>query len=169
MFGYWNTQFGLLVNFISIFTSRNYTHYTSSSSQADLLCSFVVQVPFPLLLPLVPLLICSERLAFTPVPHPENWFEYRCIHLDTAWVKSQSHIATDGQSVSQSVSLGVGPHLGLMTRYLALFDSYVLVSFCGAPSLTRGWVWVTPVVLKITPRHGPQRKHVFSYSDCCSR
>jgi hypothetical protein len=34
---------------------------------------------------------------------------------------------TDGQSVSQSVSLGVEPHLGLMTRYLLLFDSYGLV------------------------------------------
>jgi hypothetical protein len=31
-------------------------------------------------------------------------------------------------TVSQSVSLGVEPHLGLMTRYLFLFDSYVLVS-----------------------------------------
>jgi hypothetical protein len=37
--------------------------------------------------------------------------------------QSQSHIATDGQSVS----LGVEPHLGLMTRYLLLFDSYGLV------------------------------------------
>jgi hypothetical protein len=42
--------------------------------------------------------------------------------------QSQSHIATDGQSVSQSVSLGVEPHLGLMTRYLLLFDSYGFVS-----------------------------------------
>jgi hypothetical protein len=41
-------------------------------------------------------------------------------------------------TVSQSVNLGVEPHLGLMTRYLVLFDSYGLVSFCGAPSLTRG-------------------------------
>jgi hypothetical protein len=30
-----------------------------------------------------------------------------------------SHIATDGQSVS----LGIEPHLGIMTRYLVLFDS----------------------------------------------
>jgi hypothetical protein len=47
--------------------------------------------------------------------------------------QSQSHIATDGQSVS----LGAEPHLGLMTRYLVLFDNYGLVFFCGAPSLTR--------------------------------
>jgi hypothetical protein len=32
---------------------------------------------------------------------------------------SQSHIATDGQSIS----LGVEPHLGLLTSYLLLFDS----------------------------------------------
>jgi hypothetical protein len=43
--------------------------------------------------------------------------------------QSQSHIATDGQSVSQSVSLGVEPHLGLKTRYSVLFDSYGLVFF----------------------------------------
>jgi hypothetical protein len=31
--------------------------------------------------------------------------------------QSQSHIATDSQSVSQPVSFGVEPHLQLMTRY----------------------------------------------------
>jgi hypothetical protein len=35
-------------------------------------------------------------------------------------------------AASQSVSLGVEPHLGLMTRYLLLFDSYGLV-FVGCP------------------------------------
>jgi hypothetical protein len=40
-------------------------------------------------------------------------------------------------TVSRSVSLGVEPHLGLMTRYLLLFDSYGLV-LCGAPFLSRG-------------------------------
>jgi hypothetical protein len=34
--------------------------------------------------------------------------------------------------VGQSVSLGVEPHLGLMTRYILLFDSYGLV-FVGRP------------------------------------
>jgi hypothetical protein len=77
------------------------SHFTSS--QADLLYPSVVLVPLRLLPPLVQLLICSERLAFTPVCHPENWFERRCIRLETATViKSQSHIATDGQSVSKS-------------------------------------------------------------------
>jgi hypothetical protein len=37
--------------------------------------------------------------------------------------QSQSHIETE----SQSVSLGVEPHLGLMTRYLLPFDSYDLL------------------------------------------
>jgi hypothetical protein len=48
--------------------------------------------------------------------------------------QSQSHIATDGRSVS----LGAEPHPGLMTRHLLLFDS--VRSFCGTPSLTRGRV-----------------------------
>jgi hypothetical protein len=41
--------------------------------------------------------------------------------------QSQSHIATDSQSVNQSVCLGVEPHLGPMTRYLLLFDNNGLV------------------------------------------
>jgi hypothetical protein len=48
--------------------------------------------------------------------------------------------------VSQSVSLGVEPHLGLMTRYLLLFDSYGIV-FSGAPSLTRGRVCLLHMLL----------------------
>jgi hypothetical protein len=35
-------------------------------------------------------------------------------------------------TVSQSVSLGVEPHLGLMTRYILLFDNYDL-AFVGRP------------------------------------
>jgi hypothetical protein len=42
-------------------------------------------------------------------------------------------------TVNQSVSLDVEPHLGLMTRYLLLFDSYGLF-VCVTPSLTRGRV-----------------------------
>jgi hypothetical protein len=38
-------------------------------------------------------------------------------------VKVKVTLRLDGQSVSQSVSLGVEPHLGLMTRYLLLFHS----------------------------------------------
>jgi hypothetical protein len=45
--------------------------------------------------------------------------------------KSKSH--SDWQPASQSVSLCVVPHVGLLTRYLLLFDSYGLV-FVGALS-----------------------------------
>jgi hypothetical protein len=62
--------------------------------------------------------------------------------------QSHSHIATDGQSVSQLVGLGVEPHLGLMTRYVLLFDSYGFV-FCGAPSLTRGRVFLLYMLLDL--------------------
>jgi hypothetical protein len=42
--------------------------------------------------------------------------------------KSKSKLHCDWRSVSQSVSLGIEPHLGPMTRYLFLSDSYVLRS-----------------------------------------
>jgi hypothetical protein len=48
-------------------------------------------------------------------------------------------------AVGQSVSLGVEPHLGLMTRSLLLFDSYGLV-FVGRP-LTRGRVCLLYMLL----------------------
>jgi hypothetical protein len=56
-------------------------------------------------------------------------------------------------TISQSVSLGVEPHLGLMTRYLLLFDSYGLVFFCGAPSLTRGRVCLLSESLRALVSH----------------
>jgi hypothetical protein len=59
-------------------------------------------------------------------------------------------------TVSQLVSLGVEPHLGLMTRYLVLFDSYGLF-FCGASSLTRGRV--SAVTSLISTLHRPHGKH----------
>ena len=59
----------------------------------------------------------------------------RLLRFEGSRCPSPSHSETDGQSVS----LGVKPCLGLMTRYLLLFDSYGLF-FCGAPSLTRGRV-----------------------------
>jgi hypothetical protein len=52
--------------------------------------------------------------------------------------QSQGHIATDGQSVSESVSKSCcRVPSEVMTRYLLLFDSYGLV-FVGALSPTRG-------------------------------
>jgi hypothetical protein len=47
-------------------------------------------------------------------------------HLRTLVIKVK---VTLRLMVSQSVSLGVKPHLGLMTRYLLLFDSYGLAFF----------------------------------------
>jgi hypothetical protein len=52
-------------------------------------------------------------------------------------------------TVSQSVSLGVELHLGLMTGHLLLFDSYGLV-FRGAPSLTRGRVLLTYLLMELS-------------------
>jgi hypothetical protein len=66
----------------------------------------------------------------------------------TYYSASQSLIATDGRSVSQSVSLGVEPHLRLVTIYLLPFDTYGLV-FCGAPSLTRRWVCLLCMLLAL--------------------
>jgi hypothetical protein len=51
-------------------------------------------------------------------------------------------------TVGQSVSLGIEPCLGLITRYLFLFESYGLV-FCGAPSLTRGQVCLLYMLLAL--------------------
>jgi hypothetical protein len=66
-------------------------------------------------------------------------------------------------TVSQSVSLGVEPHLGLMTRYLVMFDSCGLF-FCGAPSLTRGRVCQysckRPSLSLINLRHGPRTENI---------
>jgi hypothetical protein len=50
-------------------------------------------------------------------------------------------------TVSQSVSLGVEPHLGLMTRYLAITILQLRSCFCGAPSLTRGRVCLLYMLL----------------------
>jgi hypothetical protein len=56
------------------------------------------------------------------------------LHMGFWWFKVKAKVTlrlTVGRSVSQ-LSLGVEPHLGLMTRYLLLFDSYGLV-FVGRP------------------------------------
>jgi hypothetical protein len=52
-------------------------------------------------------------------------------------------------TVSQSVSLGVGPHLGLMTRYTYITNWQLRSCFCGAPSLTRGRVWLLYMLLTL--------------------
>jgi hypothetical protein len=81
-------------------------------------------------------------------------------------------------TVSQSVSLGVEPHLGLMTRYLILFDSYGLVSVGRLSNERTGLSFVyaqffrvrvrVRVTLRLTVSqfftalHGPRRKHRLS-------
>jgi hypothetical protein len=51
------------------------------------------------------------------------------VFLFSIWPASKVKVkVTLRPTFSQSVSLGIKPHLGLMTRYLFLFDDYVLVS-----------------------------------------
>jgi hypothetical protein len=50
-------------------------------------------------------------------------------------------------TASQSVSLGLEPHLGLTTRYLLLWQ--LRSCFSGEPSLTRGWVCLLCMLLAI--------------------
>jgi hypothetical protein len=70
-------------------------------------------------------------------------------HYSSSWTVSLVKVkVTLRLTVSQSVSLGVEPHLGLMTKYLLRFDSYVLL-FCGAHSLTRGRVWLLYMLLAL--------------------
>jgi hypothetical protein len=95
-------------------------------------------------IPFLPFLLNHLRL---PTPELDtildNWLEWTL--LQPKYLKFWQQLilfkvkVTLLLTVSQSVSLGVEPHLGLMTRYLLLFDSYGFV-FCGAPSLTRGRV-----------------------------
>jgi hypothetical protein len=63
------------------------------------------------------------RMYILHVEHVKNVYTIYTGPLSLRDNQGQSHIATDGRSVS----LGVEPHLGLMTRYLLLFDSYGLV------------------------------------------
>jgi hypothetical protein len=85
--------------------------------------------------------LCLHRLSPGKGFQCRSFISFR-VHVFTGrrlspnWVnssRSQSHIATDGLSVRKSC---FEPHLGFMTRYLLLFNSYGLV-FCEAPSLTR--------------------------------
>jgi hypothetical protein len=71
------------------------------------------------------------------------------IYLSNESMKSQVKVkVTLRLTVSQLVNLSVEPHLGLMTRYLLLFDSYGLC-FSGAPSLTREWVCLLYMLLAL--------------------
>jgi hypothetical protein len=68
--------------------------------------------------------------------NPHNFFPWQLYSLDSRLLSYDSCKVkvTLRLTVSQSVSLGVEPHLGLMTKYLLLFDSYGIVLFWGALS-----------------------------------
>jgi hypothetical protein len=96
------TPFNLLHWFISDSTSR---HYNLSLQWVLTLWCLV-----------------SER--FLDLFCLECWQLTDWLLATDSWSKSKSHC--DWRSVSQSVSLGVKPHLGLMIRYLLQFDSFSL-------------------------------------------
>jgi hypothetical protein len=59
--------------------------------------------------------------------------ELHSLTADSGLTRHQDKVNVELRvTVAQSVSLGVEPHLGLMTRYLLLFDSRGLV-FLGRP------------------------------------
>jgi hypothetical protein len=71
-----------------------------------------------------------------------SYRELRTLSLTALVSQSQSHIATD----IQSVSLDVEPHLGLMNQIF--INVWQLRScFRGAPSLARGWVCLLYMLL----------------------
>jgi hypothetical protein len=73
--------------------------------------------------------MCVTKLLINPITRTKtrHFVTRTLLHVTILWMNtlnsSQSHISTDGQSVS----LGVEPHLGLMTGYLLLFASYGLI------------------------------------------
>jgi hypothetical protein len=70
-------------------------------------------------------LIKREGLGFFIIGVP-------LLHLPD-WVEVEVEVEVTLRLMdSQSVSLGVDPHLGLMTRYILLFDNYGL-DFVGCP------------------------------------
>jgi hypothetical protein len=61
-----------------------------------------------------------------------TWLTWFLPRLTLSIAVCQLPLLSQRLTVSQSVSLGVEPHLGLITRYLLLFDNYGLV-FVGRP------------------------------------
>jgi uracil-DNA glycosylase len=74
--------------------------------------------------------VSDLRLPF-PSPPTTRRFTVEVFEPASTRVKVKVKV-TLRLTVGQSVSLGVEPHLGLMTRYLLLFDGYGLV-FVGRP------------------------------------
>jgi hypothetical protein len=87
---------------------------------------------FHSLVPFLPV-FCNCQLSSIPSSSPSRLASQDSTLHSTSSLLTQVKVkVTLRLTVSQSVNLGVEPHLGLMTRYLLLFDSYGLV-FCGAP------------------------------------
>jgi hypothetical protein len=125
----------LYTHYISVFTSRilatiynNLTvisnHTWSLLSQSNSFPAIILQLP-----------ITKTKLNSIPKLISRQAGVSKLDSILCCSCQSQSHIATDGQSVSKSWS-----------RYLLLFDSYGFV-FCGAPSLTRGRVCLLYMLL----------------------
>jgi hypothetical protein len=86
------------------------------NSVRKLFCSFLVYDSVR-----VTIMGCLMYLKFTE-------HKLTQIRAQQRWCQKLKVKATLRLTVGHSVSLGVEPHLGLMTRYLLLFDSYALVS-----------------------------------------
>jgi hypothetical protein len=108
---------------------------------SDCLCA--ANSPFVYALITVLLSSSRMRLLFDAVPQSSrehgtpqdrlNWKSTAATGQRTAsiWIDKR-HIATNSQSVSQSVCLSVQPHLGLLNRYFFFFESYCRV-YMGHP------------------------------------
>jgi hypothetical protein len=72
--------------------------------------------------------LSSWQLSIWHISSSFDWtLHWNYSHFQMNCQSSQSHSATDGQSVCLSVCLGVEPRLGLMTRCFFLFESYCAV------------------------------------------
>jgi hypothetical protein len=90
--------------------------------------------------------LCSTYLYLRPGSSwtPAIYKEPISSQLTICQSQSQSHTATDGGCVSQSLLVS-STHLRLMTRYLLLFDSYSLV-IVGRPLKRTGLSFVRVIV-----------------------
>jgi hypothetical protein len=139
VFEYWDTQFGLLVGFISIFTSRNYTQLLHFQDCCDYNTQSLQFTSLIGLLTLVPLFTCSERLVFT-------W------KLPTTSCLSLSLLLRP--MVSRAVCLGIKHPSGVCDQIFFSFRNTEYVWqlrswFRGTPSLTRGRVCLLYVPLAL--------------------
>jgi hypothetical protein len=89
-----------------------------------------MKTSFHSLIPFLPL-FCNCQLSSFPSSSPDRLASRSRLCSLYLIVKVRVKVTLQ-LTVGQSVSLGVKPHLGLMTLYLLLFDNYGLV-FVGRP------------------------------------